>query len=104
MRNTIFTLVAACLPLAAGAQQHGSIDRDAAIATENIPIQVRRDVEARWRASAEIRSYGAVTIPADTVVSGAVNVQNGPLLIAGRVTGNVTAVNADVTLLPGARV
>lgn len=104
MRNAICTVIAACLPFAAQAQQRGASVRDAVLATENIPTQVRRDVEARWRAPSEIRSYGAVTIPADTLVSGAVNVQNGPLLIAGRITGNVTAVNSDVVLLPGARV
>src|ERR1043166_7611933 len=72
--------------------------------TENIPAAVRRQVEARWRGPAELRANGPVIIGADSTVPGAVAVRNGPLTIAGRVRANVTAINSDVTLLPGARI
>lgn len=104
MRKVLCTVLAAFVPLAVQAQQRTTLGRDTTLAAENIPAQIRRDVEARWSAPAEIRAYGAVTIPADTVVSGGVAVQNGPLVIGGRVTANVTVVNCDVTLLPGARI
>jgi len=103
MRNLIFTFFATLVPLASQAQQRRTvISNDTGLSAETIPTRIRRDVESRWSAQAEIRAYGAVTIHADTVVTGAVAVQNGPLAVAGRVTGNVTAVNCDVTLAPGA--
>lgn len=103
MRKVLCTVIAACIPLAAQAQQRATTVSEF-LAAENVPVQIRRDVEARWREPAEIRAYDAVTIPADSVISGSVAVQNGPLVIGGRVMSNVTAVNCDVTLLPGARV
>ncbi len=103
MRKALSTLIAVCTPLAMQAQQRVTPVSET-LAAENVPPQVRRDVEARWRRLAEIRAYAAVTIPADSVISGSVAIQNGPLVIGGRVTANVTAVNCDVTLLPGARV
>jgi hypothetical protein len=95
-------LIVALTSLPIGLQGQGS--RDTLTGSENIPSAVRREVEFRWRAPAEIRASGPVRIPADSVVPGAIAVQNGPLVIAGRVHANVTAVNCDVTLLPTARI
>ena len=103
MRKVLCTVIAAWVPLAVQAQQRVTTVSES-LAGENVPAQVRRDVEARWLRLAEIRAFGPVTIANDSVVSGSVAVQNGPLVIGGRVQANVTAVNCDVTLLPGARV
>lgn len=100
MRKTLCTVIAVCAPLAAQAQQRVTTVGDSL----TVPVQIRHDVEARWREPAAIRAYGPVTIPTDSVISGSVAVQNGPLVIGGRVTVNVTVVNSDVTLLAGARV
>ena len=100
MRRLVLCVLAASVPASVPAQS----GRDTLIGAENIPSRVRREVEWRWRTPAEIRAYGPVRIPGDSIVSGGVAVQNGPLVIAGRIRSNVTAINSDVTLLPGARV
>lgn len=48
------------------------------------------------------RRVGALTIAADDRFAGPLVVTGGPLTIAGRVSGHVTAVDAAVALLPGA--
>jgi hypothetical protein len=103
MRRLLFTMLVACIPLAAHAQHRStrSVDSDL---TDRIPTEIRRDVEARWNDSSAIRAYGPVTVGRDSVISASLAVQNGHLTVAGRVTGNITAINGDVTLLPGARV
>src|SRR3954464_4233456 len=53
--------------------------------SENLPAPLRHQVESRGRSPAELRAFGPVTIAADSTVPGAVAVQNGPLIIAGRV-------------------
>ena len=104
MRKLVFVLVASCVPMMARAQSRAGRLGDTALAGENIPAQVRREVTARWHVPAAIRADGPVTVAADSVVSGGLAVQNGPLVIGGRVTGNVTAINCDVTLLPGGQI
>ena len=104
MRTLCFTVLASCLPLAVQAQRSAARSADTTLPRERVPAEIRRDVESRWLGPLGIRAYGPVTIPADSVVSGGVAVQNGPLVIGGRVTANVTAVNCDVTLLRGARI
>src|SRR5437763_1023024 len=105
MRQLVLTVLATVVPFVAQAQRRvARTQSDSLLAAESIPRAIRRDVEQRWSGPAEIRSSEAVTIAAGTVIPGSVAVQNGPLLISGRVTGNVTAVNSDVTLLAGARI
>jgi hypothetical protein len=70
-----------------------------------VPRDVQRQVEDRWNGKNELRSRDSVYIARDSrAVEGNVAVQNGPLVIGGRVNGSVLAVNSDVILRPGARV
>lgn len=92
-----FTVVLALLlPAAAGAQR---VSRDV------VPREMQLAIEERWNGRNEIRSRDSVFIANDSrSVDGNVAVQHGPLVIGGRVNGNVLAVNSDVLLRPGARI
>ena len=91
----LLTLVA---PLGAQAQ-YGHASRDV------VPRDVQRQIEDRWNGRNELRSRDSIYIARDSrPVEGNVAVQYGPLVIGGRVMGNVLAVNSDVILRPGARI
>ncbi|MDX2183934.1 MAG: hypothetical protein SFW08_08120 [Gemmatimonadaceae bacterium] len=62
----------------------------------------QRQVDRALRAPGVSRHTGAMTVGPRDRVSGPLVVEQGPLTIAGRVDGDVTAVDADVALLPGA--
>ncbi len=57
-----------------------------------------------YNAEATRRVSGAFDLPADSTVTGDVAVLNGPLTVAGRVTGSLVAINADVRLVRGANI
>lgn len=99
MRRTLLTLLLATLPGVAGAQGAPS-DR------QPLPIDVRREIVARWnsRSATALVATDQLQIAAGHEVRGDVLVRNGPLVIAGRVIGNVLAVNSNVTLMPTARI
>jgi hypothetical protein len=66
---------------------------------------MQQAVEARWNGVTALRSWDSVSISNDPQpVPGNVAVQNGPVVISGRVAGNVLAVNSDVILRPGAKI
>ena len=92
-----FTLVLVLLlPVAARAQR---VSRDV------VPREMQAAIEERWNGKNEIRSRDSVFIANDSrPVDGNVAVHRGPLVIGGRVNGNVLAVNSDVFLRPGARI
>ena len=99
MRRLILTIAITLLPAAVAAQRRDTLGRDV------IPREMQQAVEARWNATTALRSYDSVTITNDPQpVAGNVAVQNGPVVIAGRVAGNVLAVNSNVILRPGARI
>lgn len=55
-------------------------------------------------ATATRRVSGAFDLPADSSISGDVAVRNGPVSVAGRITGSLVAINADVRLHRGASI
>lgn len=57
-----------------------------------------------YNASATMRVSGALDIAEGREITGDVAVLNGPVVVAGRITGSLVAINADVRLLPGAQV
>jgi len=57
-----------------------------------------------WNATATTRIVGDYTLPAGGEVQGTVAVLNGPVTIAGRITGTLVAINADVRLESGASI
>jgi len=51
-----------------------------------------------------IRVIGSYDVPAGQTVEGDVGVVNGPVTIAGRITGTLVVINADVRMLSGASI
>lgn len=50
------------------------------------------------------RVSGPLDVPATREITGNVAVLNGPVVVAGHITGSLVAINADVRLKPGARI
>lgn len=69
-----------------------------------LPREVADEVLAVWNASGTLRVDGPYTVEAQREVAGDLAVVGGELVVAGRVTGRIVAVNADVRLTSGARV
>lgn len=69
-----------------------------------LPPEVAREAASLYNAAGGLRSDSRLEIEAGRVVRGDVAVLRGPLIIAGHVTGRVTAINADVILQRGAQI
>ena len=107
MRSTILiAAVAALLPLAAAGQQPDTTQAASADLPYDsaLPRDVVREVTSLYNSPGTLRVSGSMDVAAGREIGGDLVVLDGPLTIAGRVTGTVAAVNADVTLLPGARI
>src|SRR5687767_1692936 len=50
------------------------------------------------------RVSGPLDVAADREITGDVAVLNGPVVVSGRITGSLVAINADVRLMAGARI
>lgn len=50
------------------------------------------------------RVSGPLDVPVEREITGDVAVLNGPVVVAGRITGTLVAINADVRLMKGARI
>lgn len=74
------------------------------VATNVLPRDVAREVVALYNATTGLRAADQVEIPSDSVVRGDVAVLDGPVIVAGRITGRLLAINADVLLRKGARI
>lgn len=94
---TALCAAVAALVLAApsGAQQVDELD---------LPESVADEIVAFFNAPTTTRFRGAADIAAGRTVEGDVAVLEGPLVIAGRVDGDVVVVNGDVIIEPGGRV
>lgn len=57
-----------------------------------------------WNTRGTTHANGAFDLAVSRTVDGSVAVLNGPITVAGTVRGSLVAINADVRLLPGARV
>lgn len=66
------------------------------------PPEVAERVIAFYNAPGTIHFSGRTRIPAARTVGGDVAVLGGPLLVAGRIEGDVVVLGGDVELLPGA--
>jgi hypothetical protein len=98
MRRTFLTLLVATLPAVAGAQG------DTASRRQGLPRDVRREVVERWNGPSAARAAARLEIDEGREIPGDVAVLGGPLIIAGRVRGNVLAVNSDVLIRRTARI
>lgn len=101
MRRSILTLLVATTPAVVSAQ-----DTQPPQERSSLPREVRREVVTRWNApgATALVSSERLQIDAGHEVRGDVLVRGGPAVIAGHVTGSVLALNANVTLLPTARI
>jgi hypothetical protein len=98
MRRLISLFILAA-PLATAEGQIRRAPRDV------VPRDVQREIEGRWNGRNALRERDSVYIANDSrPVEGNVAIQNGPLVLGGRIQGNVLAVNSDVILRPGARI
>lgn len=97
MRRTILALAAAAIPAIASAQQVPTRE-------SRLPSDVRRDVVNRWNGANAVRAAEQLQIDSAQDVAGNVAVREGPVTVAGHVRGSVLAVNANVTLRPGAHI
>lgn len=102
--HAVATLACALVPLVSAAAQDPSVARDTVLDTRLLPPEVEREVTEAFNSTNAVRATDAYEVSADRTIEGDVAVLNGPLTIAGRVTGRVVAINSDVILKPGARV
>jgi hypothetical protein len=72
--------------------------------TRSLPREVAEEIARTWNGGNTLRSVGALDIPFDRTVTSDIVVVDGPLTIAGRITGKVMAVNADVIFRPGSTI
>lgn len=71
---------------------------------EALPRDIAREATEIYNRTATLRSTERLEIAAGRVVDGDVAVLNGPVILAGRITGRLLAINSDVVLAPGARI
>lgn len=89
----------------AGAQDRAPVPRDTVhLQTRGVPPDAALQAARVFNAPETMRATGALEVPQGTELTSDVAVIEGPLTIAGRITGSVVAINADVVLVPGARV
>ena len=99
MRRTLLVVLAATIPAIVGAQVTPA-------ERQPLPPDVRREIVTRWNSpgATALVSSDRLQIDEGHEVRGDVMVRGGPVVIAGRVMGNLLAVNASVTLRPSARI
>ncbi|MDQ8154463.1 MAG: hypothetical protein P3B98_07350 [Gemmatimonadota bacterium] len=88
-----FMIAGLAVSSVAGAQQRVEGVRDAATAAV-----------ARYNADRTLRVIGVLDVAADRTIEGDVAVLNGPVRVAGRITGTLVAINADVQLAAGSSI
>lgn len=59
---------------------------------------------ATYNSERTLRVTGVLEVAADRTIDGDVAVLNGPITVAGKITGSLVAINADVRLAPGASI
>ena len=91
--------MAASAPALAMSQQ-----RDTVLTSNVLPTDVAREAVALFNATTTLRVTDQLDIVAGRTIAGDVAVLNGPVIVAGHVTGRVLAINADVLLQKGARI
>jgi cytoskeletal protein CcmA (bactofilin family) len=99
MRRLALALLCIALPLSAEAQQ-----RDTIVVRAQLPRDVAVEVVSLFNGTTTLRTTERTDIEAGREVVGDVAVLDGPLTIAGHITGRVLAINSDVILARGARI
>jgi hypothetical protein len=99
MRTLALVLAVLVLPDTSAAQRVDTVSVPAAL-----PRDVAEEVVALYNAPTTLRATERIELDSSHVVHGNVAVLDGPLILAGHVTGRVLAINADVLLQKGARI
>jgi hypothetical protein len=73
-------------------------------APDALPPEVAAYVRDLYNAPATLRHDGRTRIAEDETVRGDLAVADGPLVVAGRIEGDVVVINGDAELLPGAAI
>jgi hypothetical protein len=77
----------------------------AATGREPLPPEVLREISDLYNAAGTLRVAGSLTVGPERTVTGDIAITGGPtLLVSGRITGRVLAINTDVVLRPGATI
>jgi hypothetical protein len=69
-----------------------------------LPSEIATEIAARYNTPTTHHVVGTFAVPRDTVLTGDIAVTDGPVTIAGHITGSLTAINTDVRLDPGAHI
>jgi hypothetical protein len=99
MRRLLLAIVLFTMPLALRAQQP-----DSGLDGRALPRDVAREAVRLYNADATLRVAGALDVQAAREITGDVAVLDGPVQVAGHVTGTLLAINGNVTLAPSARI
>lgn len=99
MRAIPLLLLLGAAPLAAQVRA----PRDTARVTRGLRPEVAREAVALYNGAA-LRARGRTEVDSGQTVAGDVAVLDGPVIIAGRVTGRVVALNSDVIIRPSGHV
>jgi hypothetical protein len=98
-------LVASPNSAALSAQERDIPRRDTTTSgVHSLPRDVAQEVTDLYNAPATLRVSGSLDVAAEREIRGDVAVLNGPVIVSGRITGRLVAINADVTLRPSARI
>jgi len=97
MRNALLAALATLTAVTLGAQEP-TLERG------GLPRDIAREATRMFNETAALRATTRTEIDSGRVIEGDVAVINGPLLIGGRVTGRVLAINSEVVLRPTARI
>ncbi len=95
-------LASLSLPTTTAAQQQRT--DSAAVRNGPLPKAVGREALLVYNQATTVRSLGPYKVDSGTVVGSDVAVVDGPVIVAGHVTGRLVAINADVEFRLGARV
>jgi len=98
---TSFALSASAASQLAAQQPAGSA---AAPTDTRLPRGIGREVTDRWNAAETKRVRGPFTLAANDTLRGDLAIVTGPAKIAGVVTGQLVAINADVTFEPTGKI
>lgn len=94
-------LLAGCATAVAAQERVGP---DTVFSRRGLPADVAREAAALFNSSTGLRLSGPLEVEEGREVHGDVAVLNGPLTIAGHITGRVIALNSDVILRSTARI
>lgn len=99
----LLIVLAVCRTTPAQAQDPARTAADS-VRVLDLPEEVADEVIEAFNDPERIRILGSATISAGDTIVGSVAALEGPLELAGHVTGDVLIVNGDLRLLPGASI